>query len=703
VILVNFVESSGLTTPEGEGNCIFPHGVSVFFPAFNDARALPDLLARTFAVLRANVCDYEVIVVNDGSADDTGEVLEELRQKYSPYLRVVTHPENRGYGAALRSGFANAQKEFVFYTDGDGQYDPSELVSLLRAVSPETGLVNGYKTERHDPWHRVAIGWLYNQFARCLFRIRLRDIDCDFRLIRRSALQDCELISTSGTICVELVRLLEISGAAVVEVPVHHYPRLYGKSQFFRVRSLATTFWQLCALYWRLVLLPRDKTRADDREEAAAGFSAGTVRLICLAIAALSFLAYARALWLPLMSDDYTQIALGRQYGPVSGWPALLQDALYRCRATSLVLTYWTEQLFGTVPLAFNLTSFGIHILNSLLVFAMGIWRPIGWKVSAVAACFFAVSQRHHEAVIWYAALPELLVFFFSILSFLCWVKWLQSENRANTAYWFSLALFLAALFSKESAVVVPPLLLLAAMLHRPLRRGAFLGVLPFALCAAAYFGLILAAAKTHLHFNDAGTFSLAAPFVSVLIRSAMRLMWFWGSLALLCLLAWRVRRWRRLIAIAAAWVAITLLPYSFLTYMPFVPSRHLYLASVAQALIVAAALIEFYARTRLKYGRRAVALMAGVIVAHQCSYLWIKKQAQFEVRAWPTEELLRISTESDKPIHVGCFPYDRSVAELALRIRADSRETTLVFDTPPASGIELVNLCNAPGDDGRY
>jgi glycosyltransferase involved in cell wall biosynthesis len=232
----------------------FP-SLSVFFPAYNDAPSLPRLVRRTFATLELYVTDYEVIVVDDGSRDGTGEVLEELRREYSPWLRVVTHAHNRGYGGALRSGFAAAQKEFVFYTDGDGQYDVGELPRLLDLAGPATGLVNGYKLERHDPLHRVWIGKVYNFCARLLFRIRIRDIDCDYRLIRRALLAKIHLTSTSGTICVELVRKLELSGCEVVEVGVHHYPRLHGKSQFFRIRSLAVTLLQLVRLWIRLVIL----------------------------------------------------------------------------------------------------------------------------------------------------------------------------------------------------------------------------------------------------------------------------------------------------------------------------------------------------------------------------------------------------------------------------------------------------------------
>ena len=172
---------------------------------------------------------------------------------------IITHPQNRGYGGALRSGFAAATKELVFYTDGDGQYDVGELPKLLALMRPEVGLVNGYKLERSDPWHRIWIGNAYNRFARLLFRVHIRDIDCDFRLIRRALVEQIHLTSTSGTICVELVKKIELSGCRVAEIGVNHYPRLHGRSQFFRVRSLLTTLRQLFRLYFQLVILPRKK------------------------------------------------------------------------------------------------------------------------------------------------------------------------------------------------------------------------------------------------------------------------------------------------------------------------------------------------------------------------------------------------------------------------------------------------------------
>ena len=233
--------------------------ISAFFPAYNDEKSIASLVGRAVALLSNHASEFDVIVVNDGSQDGTAKVLEKLRRRHHPHVRIVTHPENRGYGAALRSGFAAARHEFIFYTDGDGQYDVRELPALIRLMGPGIGLVNGYKLNRQDPWHRIAIGFLYNHFARRLFGVRIRDVDCDFRLIRREALGQANLQSTSGTICIELVRAIELGSWGVEQVGVHHFPRLYGRSQFFRIGALAHTLFQLIALRWRLAVGPESR------------------------------------------------------------------------------------------------------------------------------------------------------------------------------------------------------------------------------------------------------------------------------------------------------------------------------------------------------------------------------------------------------------------------------------------------------------
>lgn len=231
--------------------------ISVFFPAYNDGKTIGGLVEKALSLLPRLTDDYEVIVINDGSADETAAVLEQLRVAHPAHVKIVTHEKNRGYGGALRSGFATASKDLVFYTDGDAQYDPLELEELHRRMSPTVGFVNGFKKNRNDPWHRIAIGWLYNRFARFIFGIQLKDIDCDFRLIRRSLLEELSLRSTSGTICVELVKKLEMCPYLVEEVGVNHYPRLHGKSQFFRIQSLLGTFFQLIRLFVTLVVVPQ--------------------------------------------------------------------------------------------------------------------------------------------------------------------------------------------------------------------------------------------------------------------------------------------------------------------------------------------------------------------------------------------------------------------------------------------------------------
>ena len=230
--------------------------LSVFFPAYNDAATIGALVRAALDILPALADDYEVLVINDGSTDDTGALLDALARN-DARVRVVHHERNMGYGAALRSGFTHARKELVFYTDGDGQYDVRELATLYPLLTAGVDVVNGFKVKRADSSHRKVIGGIYNTLARTLFRLPVRDVDCDFRLLRRSALAGLELSSTSGAICVELVRKLHAAGCRFAEAPVAHYPRTHGRSQFFTLGRVARTARDFGALWLRLVLLGR--------------------------------------------------------------------------------------------------------------------------------------------------------------------------------------------------------------------------------------------------------------------------------------------------------------------------------------------------------------------------------------------------------------------------------------------------------------
>ncbi len=230
--------------------------LSVFFPAFNDAATIGLLVRDALAVLPELTDDYEVLVIDDGSTDQTPALLDELARTNSR-VRVVHHARNLGYGAALRSGFRHTRKELIFYTDGDGQYDVRELAALYPLLADGVDVVNGFKLQRADAQHRKLLGGVYNRLARLLFRLPICDVDCDFRLLRRQAVEAVELSATSGAICVELVRKLHAAGCHFAEVPVHHYPRLHGRSQFFTPHRLARTARDFSALWLRLVLLRR--------------------------------------------------------------------------------------------------------------------------------------------------------------------------------------------------------------------------------------------------------------------------------------------------------------------------------------------------------------------------------------------------------------------------------------------------------------
>ena len=145
-----------------------PSGLSVFFPAYNDAGTIASMVIRAVQVASELTPDYEVIVVNDGSADATPEIIDELARTY-PRVRAVHHPENRGYGGALQTGFRSATKDLIFYTDGDAQYDPAELRALWERLDEDADLINGYKMSRSDPLHRIIIGRVYHHIVKQMF------------------------------------------------------------------------------------------------------------------------------------------------------------------------------------------------------------------------------------------------------------------------------------------------------------------------------------------------------------------------------------------------------------------------------------------------------------------------------------------------------------------------------------------------------
>jgi glycosyltransferase involved in cell wall biosynthesis len=230
--------------------------ITSFFPAYNDQHTIERIVRTAAAEIGKVTNDFEILVVNDGSKDQSGAILDRLASEL-PYLRVIHHERNMGYGTALISGFRNARKDLIFYTDGDGQYDVREIHNLLAQLKPNIDLVNGYKIQRADAWYRIWIGTLYRLAMKRIFKLSIRDVDCDFRLFRRHIFEQISLESSSGVICVEMAKKFEQAGFRMTEIPVSHYPRMHGRSEFFRLRHLTYTFCGLSKIWWNLVLSPR--------------------------------------------------------------------------------------------------------------------------------------------------------------------------------------------------------------------------------------------------------------------------------------------------------------------------------------------------------------------------------------------------------------------------------------------------------------
>lgn len=231
-----------------------PIHLSVFFPCYNDSQTIGSLVENAITILKKLTNNYDVIVVDDGSTDTSRSILKKLLKKYTQ-LKVVFHEKNIGYGGAIQSGFKKAQGKYIFYTDGDGQYDIRELPRLVNMLKENVTFVNGIKINRSDPFYRIIIGKVYNYIVRLLFFLPVSDINCDFRLIKSNLLKSKHLQSNSGAIGVELVKIAQKNGAVFGQVPVSHYSRRFGRSQFFRPKQIFKTLYELIFLWIQLMII----------------------------------------------------------------------------------------------------------------------------------------------------------------------------------------------------------------------------------------------------------------------------------------------------------------------------------------------------------------------------------------------------------------------------------------------------------------
>lgn len=224
--------------------------ISAFFPAYNEEGNVGAMVERLRAVLPTISDDYEIIVVNDGSHDRTAEIADGLAAA-DPHVRVVHHAQNRGYGGALKSGFAASSKAYVFFTDGDGQFDVNEIAQLIPHV-PQYDVVIGYRIDRAEGGLRRVNAGAWNWLVRHLFGIPSRDVDCAFKLFDRRVFDVVKPEAEGAMISTEILARAVRGGFRITEVGVHHFPRRHGTPTGANPLVIARAFYELFKLYRRI-------------------------------------------------------------------------------------------------------------------------------------------------------------------------------------------------------------------------------------------------------------------------------------------------------------------------------------------------------------------------------------------------------------------------------------------------------------------
>lgn len=226
-----------------------PYSLSIFFPSYNEEDNIVQSVREADAVAQKITDTYEIIIVDDGSKDHTGAMADRLAKEY-PYVRVVHHHPNKGAGAALKSGFAAARYDYVFYTDADLQFDLNELEHLFDYI-PEYEAVIGYRAPRRDPFMRIVNAWGWNRLNRILFGLKVRDIDCAFKLFKREVIQSIGLKADGAMTIAEMLIRLQRKGVIWKEVPVTHKPRHAGVPTGANPKVILRAFRELISLYRR--------------------------------------------------------------------------------------------------------------------------------------------------------------------------------------------------------------------------------------------------------------------------------------------------------------------------------------------------------------------------------------------------------------------------------------------------------------------
>ncbi len=227
--------------------------ISAFFPCYNEEKNLTDLVSGCDKVLKAICEDYEIIIVDDGSADGTTAVAQGLQRQY-PKLQYIRHPKNRGYGGAVYTGFKSSRYEYIFFSDGDNQFNLEEIPLLVKKIA-EADMVTGFRHQRADPLMRHLIAWVWRLLVRIVFGIGITDIDCAFKLFKRSTLERIDIshmVSKGALINTEIYARMKKLNMTVIEVPVTHYARLTGKQTGASPKVILRALYELISLSFKL-------------------------------------------------------------------------------------------------------------------------------------------------------------------------------------------------------------------------------------------------------------------------------------------------------------------------------------------------------------------------------------------------------------------------------------------------------------------
>lgn len=233
-------------------------GLTVFFPCYNEEANVREVTERALRTCERVADDYEVIIVNDGSRDRTKEIADQLADEHPGIVRAVHNNPNRGYGGALQRGFREASKQWIFYTDGDGQFDFDEIDKLI-ALLDRHDIASGFRMNRQDPFLRKLNAACWGSLMRILFRMKVRDIDCAFKIYPRSFIQAIELVSEGALIDTEMLARATVAGYSIGQVGVHHYPRTAGEQTGANLRVILRAFKELFKLRSKILSTPHRK------------------------------------------------------------------------------------------------------------------------------------------------------------------------------------------------------------------------------------------------------------------------------------------------------------------------------------------------------------------------------------------------------------------------------------------------------------